>query len=96
MFNIFIFHTIRNTMHFKIHFHFFKISYSTIFARKEAEPGIKSQISRHDAGAGTVSPFTITGLETGAEYYIYPVVTDTEYDSALTVSQSVAASSVAG
>lgn len=63
----------------------------TFFARKEVEPGIKSPISRHDAGADTESPFTITGLETGARYYIYAIVTDAQYDAALSVSQSVAA-----
>jgi len=71
-------------------------SHISFFTRKEAEPGIKSPISRHDAGADPVSPFTITGLETGMNYIIYAVVTDAQYDTALTVSQSAAASSVAG
>ncbi|PKL18216.1 MAG: hypothetical protein CVV49_07110 [Spirochaetae bacterium HGW-Spirochaetae-5] len=68
----------------------------SIFTRKDEEPGVKSPISRHDAGADPVSPFTITGLESGASYSIYAVVTDAEYGSAMTVSQSVAAVSVAG
>ena len=68
----------------------------TFFTRKEEEPGIKSPIMRHDAGADTVSPFTISGLEPGANYSIYAVVTDAEYDNALTVSQSVSAMSVTG
>lgn len=68
----------------------------TFFTRKESESGIKSPITRHDAGADPVSPFTITGRESGADYYIYAIVTDAQYDSALTVSQSVSASSKAG
>lgn len=68
----------------------------TFFTRKETAPGVNSSISRHDAGAGTVSPFTITGLEAGAEYSIYAVVTDAQYDSAVTISQSAAAVSMAG
>ncbi len=68
----------------------------TFFARKEVEDGIKSPITRYNAGADAVSPFTITGLETGADYFIYAVVTDAVYENALTVSQSVAASSKAG
>ena len=68
----------------------------TFFTRKDADPGIKSPISRHDAGTDPVSPFTITGLEAGADYSIYAVVTDAEYDNAATVSQSVAAVTTVG
>lgn len=68
----------------------------TFFTRKEVEPGIISPVSRHDAGADPASPFTISGLEAGANYHIYAIVTDAHYESASTVSQSVAASSKAG
>lgn len=68
----------------------------TFFARKEVEPAMKSPISRHDAGADPASPFTISGLEPRAQYHLYAVVTDARYDSARTVSQSVAALVTAG
>ncbi len=68
----------------------------TIFARKEVEPGIASPISRHEAGETPSSPFIISGLESGEQYYLYAVVTDAEYSSAKTVSQSVAALCAAG
>lgn len=68
----------------------------TIFTRKEVEPGEPSPISKHVAGETPSSPFTISGLESGAQYYIYAVVTDAEYSSAKTVSQSVAALCSAG
>jgi hypothetical protein len=68
----------------------------TFFARKEVEQGVETPVTRHDAGADAVSPFTITGLETGAQYFIYAVITDNQYDSALTISSSVSASATAG
>lgn len=68
----------------------------TLFARQEVEPGIKSPFKRYDTGSDPVSPFIITGLESGSQYYIYAVVTDEQYDTALTVSQSVAALTIAG
>lgn len=68
----------------------------TIFARREVELGLISKFTRYDAGANPSSPYTITGLESGAQYYIYAVVTDAQYDTALTVSQSVAALATAG
>lgn len=68
----------------------------TFFVRREMEPGVKSCISRHDADADAASPFTISGLESGAKYYVYAVVTDAQYDKALMVSSSVAASVIPG
>lgn len=68
----------------------------TFFARRVTEPGVKSPVTRHDAGADSSSPFTITGLEPGIEYHVYAVVTDAAYETATTISQSVAAVSVAG
>jgi len=67
----------------------------TLFLRRETEHGERSQITRHDAGANPCTPYTITGLESGAQYYIYAVVTDAQYDAALTVSRSAAALSTA-
>jgi len=67
-----------------------------LFARKVTEPGVRCDITRHDAGANPSSPYTITGLENGAQYHIYAVVTDAQYNAALTVSQSVAALAIAG
>lgn len=68
----------------------------TFFTRRVTEPGVKSPVTRHDAGADAQSPFTITGLEPGAEYHVYAVVTDRAYEEATTISQSVAAVSAAG
>ena len=68
----------------------------TFFTRMVTEPGVKSPVSRHDAGADARSPFTITGLEPGAGYHVYAVVTDAEYEKASTVSVSAAAVTVAG
>jgi hypothetical protein len=61
-----------------------------LFARKVTEAGVRCDITRHDTGANPSSPYTITGLENGEQYHIYAVVTDAQYDAALTVSQSVA------
>jgi len=66
------------------------------FSRKETAPGENSVITRHDAGANPSSPFTITGLEPGAQHHIYAVVTDAAYDEAKTISASVAAVTESG
>jgi len=68
----------------------------TFFTRQEAEPGKKGIITRHDAGADPCSPFTIKGLEPGAKYNVWAVVTDSVYEEAVTVSASVSAVSTAG
>lgn len=67
----------------------------TFFSRKVADAGLASEIRRHEAGASPVSPFTITGLESGAQYHLYAAVTDAAYDTAKTISASVAAVSAA-
>ena len=61
----------------------------TFFTRRITEPGVKALITRHDAGANPVSPHVITGLETGAQYHVFAVVTDKAYTEAATVSASV-------
>ncbi len=68
----------------------------TFFTRLVTAPGVKSPVDRHDAGADPVSPFTITGLEPGMQYHVYAIVTDAQYDTAKTISQSAAATSNAG
>ncbi len=68
----------------------------TFFWHQVTEPGVKAPISRHDGGADTMSPFTISGLEQGLEYCVYTVVTDAQYDKAITVSESSGAKTNAG
>ncbi|HPS58027.1 MAG TPA: hypothetical protein PK514_07965 [Spirochaetota bacterium] len=68
----------------------------TFFSRKETAPDENSIITRHDAGADLASTFTITGLEPGAQYHIYAVVTDAAYEEAATISASVAAKTESG
>jgi len=61
----------------------------TIFVRREAGPEFQSDIKLYNTGAYTASPVTISGLEPGAEYHIYAIVTDKRYDDAAKVSGSV-------
>ena len=68
----------------------------TFFARNETLREKQPVIIRFDAGADTLSPFILTGLQSGALYSIYAVVTDAAYARAETVSPSVAAMSAAG
>lgn len=67
----------------------------TFFTRRITEPGIKALITRHDAGADPASPFIISGLETGAQYHVFAIVTDRAYIDATTVSASVVSISTA-
>ena len=50
---------------------------------------------RHDAGEA-VDTYTITGLEEGAEYFVYAVLTDAVLHEATVVSQSISTRAVAG
>lgn len=68
----------------------------TFFTRIVTDLDERPAITRHDAGGDAVSPFTITGLEPGTVYHVHAVVTDSDYDSAVTVSASVSAESPAG
>ena len=68
----------------------------SFFTQKKEEGTWSGRIIRHDGGANTASPFTLSGLETGGEYLVYAVVTDTVYDQATTVSGSVHAVAAAG
>ena len=68
----------------------------TFFTRIVTDLDARPVIMRHDAGEGTASPFTITGLEPGVQYHVHAVVTDAVYDDAVTLSASVAATASAG
>jgi hypothetical protein len=66
------------------------------FAQKIVDGEGGPEITMYEAGANTASPFTISGLEPGATYFVYAVVTDNAYANAITVSASVSASASAG
>lgn len=68
----------------------------TVFLQKRENGLYRGALIRHDAGAGAVSPVVISGLEPGAEYALYAVVTDYEYAHATTVSASASATAAAG
>lgn len=66
-------------------------SHITFFTRKVSGGGEIELLRKHDAGTGTASPYTITGLEPGAAYHVYGVVTDAAYDESAMVSSAVSA-----
>lgn len=68
----------------------------TFFTRMVTDLDARPVITRHGTGPDPVSPFTITGLEPGAQYHVHAVVTDSAYDEAETVSASVSATVTAG
>ncbi|MHB8089782.1 MAG: DUF6266 family protein, partial [Anaerolineaceae bacterium] len=51
----------------------------TFFTQKRVNGLAEGKFRRYDGGVDTASPFTITGLEAGQEYYVYAVVTDDAY-----------------
>lgn len=70
---------------------------NVIFFSQKIENGKASALIRmHELSASDSSPYTITGLEPGADYFIYSVVTDAPYASAKSVSASVSMSAKAG
>ncbi|MFH0976970.1 MAG: hypothetical protein V1874_14400 [Spirochaetota bacterium] len=70
--------------------------YVVFFVQKIMEGKVTDEIRTHEAGINPVSPFTISGLEPGGEYFVYAVITDGEYSSAVTASASVSVHAVAG
>jgi hypothetical protein len=70
-------------------------SHITFFTRKVPGNGEIELLSKHDAGSGTATPYTLTGLEPGAAYHVYGVVTDAAYDESAMVSAAVTASALA-
>lgn len=67
----------------------------TFFRQKKTNGSADPAITRIETGAGILSPFTITGCESGSEYFIYAVLTDKAYIEAGTVSAASAALSAA-
>ena len=53
-------------------------------------------IAMYEAGADPVSPFSITGLEPGAEYHVYAIIADADYANAVTISAAAVITTAAG
>ena len=71
--------------------------YLFFFAQKKDAAGKGTEnIKRFDTGLNPVSPFSITGLDAGAEYFVYAVIADAAYENATKVSESVSGSAKAG
>ena len=67
------------------------------FFTKRRDTGMQREgFAMHSSAESPVSPFTITGLVQGAEYYVYAAVTDSAYDTAKEVSASIGVISAAG
>jgi len=67
------------------------------FFLKQKVSGISSgHLRRISAGADAVSPFTINGLTHGSEYFLYTVLTDSEFKTSTEVSASAGITVIAG
>ncbi|MBN2038480.1 MAG: hypothetical protein JW864_00460 [Spirochaetes bacterium] len=53
-------------------------------------------VSMHEAGADPASPFSIAGLEPGAEYHVYAIASDADYANAVTISAAASITTAAG
>ncbi|HON78436.1 MAG TPA: hypothetical protein PK544_08105 [Spirochaetota bacterium] len=67
----------------------------TIFAIRNIAEG-QMEVTVHPMGADAASPITVTGLEPGAAYDLYAVLTDAEYTAATQSSASKGAAVTAG
>lgn len=70
--------------------------YITFFLQKKPNGNGENRITRIETAAGAASPYTISGAETGSEYFVYAVVTDRAYAEAETVSVALSATCSAG
>ncbi len=68
----------------------------TFFIQKRENNLATGDIVRVDGGADPVSPYTLSGLEPGVEYFAYAVVTEKAYAEATTVSIARSAICTAG
>ncbi|TAL39063.1 MAG: hypothetical protein EPN93_03030 [Spirochaetes bacterium] len=66
------------------------------FVQEKANGVATGSLERHDGGANCASPFIVTGLNPGMEYFVYALVTDKAYHEAMLVSESVGMLTTAG
>ncbi len=66
------------------------------FVKGKKDNVSEGEIRRYSAGKGAASPFKLTGLDSGGEYFIYAVLTDAEYTASKEVSASNAIMAQAG
>ena len=66
------------------------------FAQRIENGRATDTISMHEAGADPSSPYTITGLEPGAEYFVHAIVADADYANSEAVSAAVSIRTFAG
>ncbi len=64
------------------------------FAKKTGDN--EATMKRFSPGSGAASPYTISGLDAGADYFVYAVLTDKDYREATEVSSSVGVPAKAG
>lgn len=66
-----------------------------VYTQKKENGVAEGKIKRYDAGAG-LTAYTVTGLTTGEEYFVYGVFTDAPYAEATKVSASAGVLCAAG
>ena len=70
--------------------------YVVFFVQRILDGNATDDIRTFEAGINPASPFTITGIVPGAEYFVYAVLADGDYASAKAVSASVSMRVTAG
>ncbi|MBN2041374.1 MAG: hypothetical protein JW864_15140 [Spirochaetes bacterium] len=55
-----------------------------------------NSIAMYESGADPASPFSITGLEPGAEYHVYAIAADADYANAGNISAAASLTTTAG
>jgi len=60
----------------------------SFYIQKREDGFASGELARIEAGMETASPFTLSGLEPGGEYFIYAAVTEKAYSESLMVSSS--------